>query len=218
MAGAINGAHATHGLVNVVLIDDHVALRKGTELLLHRDGCRVVGTADTASAGIDLVRSRRPDVIVVDIALPGRSGIDLAREVLSDDPDAGLLFYTGIDDPDLLLTAMSCGARGFAMKAGRPEELRRAVLAVARGETYLDPRMRSLVAGSSAGSPPRLSPREREVLGLLAGGMTGEQAAADLSLSAETVRTHVRNAMEKLGARTRAHAIALAMREGELDA
>jgi DNA-binding NarL/FixJ family response regulator len=153
----------------------------------------------------------------VDINLPGQSGIELTKRLLEENPDLGVLLYTGIDDQDTLSEALDCGARGFALKAGPPEELLTAIRAVARGDTYVDSRLRPLLlARSTTEKIGMLSPREREVLDLLAKGLTGEDVAERLTLSPETVRTHVRNAMTKLEAHTRVHAVAIALRQGEI--
>jgi DNA-binding NarL/FixJ family response regulator len=203
--------------ISVVIVEDHLALRKGLELLLRGDEFTVVGTADDAEQGQELIASRRPDVAIVDIALPGSSGLDLTRRVLLDQPDLGVLLYTGVGDQDVLIRALDSGARGFALKAGSPEELLSAIGAVARGESYVDERLRPLLlARYTTERIGVLSPREREVLDLLAQGLNGEEVAVRLMLSPETVRTHVRNAMEKLEANTRVHAVAIALRQGEI--
>ena len=202
---------------NVVIIEDHLALRRGLELLLSKTEFHVVGTADDAEQGERLIEEKRPDLAIVDIGLPGRSGLDLTRGLLATDPDFGVLLYTGISDQDTLVRALDSGARGVALKAGAPEELVAALRAVAQGDTYVDDRLRSLLSARlKTQRIGVLSPREREVLDLLAGGLNGEEVAVRLVLSPETVRTHVRNAMEKLGAKTRVHAVAIALRKGEI--
>jgi DNA-binding NarL/FixJ family response regulator len=203
--------------LNVVIVDDHVALRRGMELLLRRAGHHIVGTADDAEAGEALILRRKPDVALVDLALPGMSGAELTRSLLKSDPALRIVLYTGAADERQLLDALDAGAAGFALKSGDPEELEQAILTVAAGEDYLDPRLKPLLAKGGDGRAKTLSPREREVLGLLSHGLSGEEAAKQLFLSSETVRTHVRNAMTKLGASTRAHAVALALQRGEID-
>lgn len=202
--------------LNVVIVDDHVALRRGMELLLRRAGHHVVGTADDAEAGEALILRRRPDVALVDLALPGMSGAQLTRSLLGSDPELRIILYTGAADERQLLDALDAGAAGFALKSGDPEELEQAIRTVAAGGDYIDPRLTPLLAGGENGRTKTLSPREREILGLLSQGLSGEDAAKQLYLSSETVRTHVRNAMSKLGAATRAHAVALALQSGEL--
>jgi DNA-binding NarL/FixJ family response regulator len=202
--------------VNVVIVDDHVALRRGMELLLRRAGHHIVGTADDAETGEALILRRRPDVALVDLALPGKSGAELTRSLLLAEPEQRIILYTGAADERQLLDALDAGAAGFALKSGDPEELEQAIRTVAAGGDYLDPRLTPLLAAGGNGRTKTLSPREREVLGLLSQGLSGEEAAQQLYLSSETVRTHVRNAMQKLGAATRAHAVALALQSGEI--
>jgi DNA-binding NarL/FixJ family response regulator len=203
--------------LNVVIVDDHVALRRGMELLLRRHGHHIVGTADDAESAEAVILRRRPDVALLDLALPGRSGAELTRTLLEKDPELRIILYTGFADERQLLDGLDAGAAGFALKSGDPKELEQAIRTVAAGGEYLDPRLTPLLARSRTGGRTHtLSPREREILGLLSRGLSGEQAAKELYLSAETVRTHVRNAMTKLSASTRVHAVALALQRGEI--
>jgi DNA-binding NarL/FixJ family response regulator len=201
--------------LRLVLIEDHEALREGLELLLGREGCDVVGTAGTAAEGRQLVEELAPDVALVDIRLGEDDGIDLTRGLVNDDPDRRVVLYTGSADEELLFSGLDSGARGYALKDGSPRELVEALGQVADGGSYVDPRLRpALLSRRSTERLPSLSNREREVLDLLAQGLTGEAVAEQLVLSAETIKTHIRNAMGKLEATTRVHAIAIALREG----
>ena len=201
--------------LRLVLIEDHQALREGLELLLGREGCEVVGTAGTAEEGRRLVAERAPDVALIDIRLGDDDGIVLTRALLEEDPDRRIVLYTGSSDEELLFSGLDSGARGYALKDGSPRELVEALALVADGGSYVDPRLRpALLSRRSTERMPSLSNREREVLDLLAQGLTGEQVADQLFLSAETIKTHVRNAMAKLEAHTRVHAIAIALRAG----
>jgi DNA-binding NarL/FixJ family response regulator len=203
--------------LNVVIVDDHVALRRGMELLLRRNGHHVVGAADDAESAESLIMRRRPDVTLIDLALPRESGAELTRRLLQADPDVRIVLYTGTTDERQLLEGLDAGAAGFALKSGDPEELEEAIRTVAEGRDWLDPRLKPLLARRNGnGHTHVLSPREREILGLLSKGLSGEEAAKQLFLSSETVRTHVRNAMTKLGATTRVHAVALALKRGEI--
>jgi DNA-binding NarL/FixJ family response regulator len=204
--------------LNVVIVDDHVALRRGMELLLRRHGHHIVGTADDAEQAEQLILRRRPDVALLDLALPGESGAGLARRLLAHDPDLRIVLYTGAADEQQLLDGLDAGAAGFALKSGDPDELEQAIRTVADGGEYLDPRLTPLLRRDTQGDGNVLSPREREILELLSQGLSGEDAAKRLFLSSETVRTHVRNAMTKLGAATRVHAVALALQRGEITA
>jgi DNA-binding NarL/FixJ family response regulator len=205
----------THVPMRLVLIEDHQALREGLELLLGREGCEVVGTAGTAGEGRELVERLNPDVALVDIRLGGESGIELTRDLLDGDPERRVVLYTGSSDVELLISGLDSGARGYALKEGTPNELTGALATVAAGGTYVDPRLRpALLSRRATQRMPSLSKREREVMDLLAQGLTGEEVAERLVLSSETVKTHIRNAMAKLEAHTRVHAVAIALREG----
>ena len=201
--------------IRLVLIEDHQALAQGLELLLRAEGFEVAGTAGDADAGATLVRDARPDVAVIDVGLGDDSGIALTRDLIAADGDCGIVLYTGSNDVELLFDGLDSGARGYALKEGPPSELADAIRAVAGGGTYVDPRLRpALLSPRATQQAPSLSSREREIIGLLAKGLTGEQVAEELVLSTETVKTHIRNAMTKLEARNRVHAIAIALREG----
>jgi DNA-binding NarL/FixJ family response regulator len=201
--------------LRLVLVEDHQALREGLELLLGREGCTVVGTAGSLDEGEALIAQTEPDVAVVDIRLGDESGIELTRRLLDANPDRRIVLYTGESDSDVLFDALDSGARGYALKEGSPGELVGALQIVADGGTYVDPRLRpALLSRRTTQRLPALSPREREIMDLLAQGLTGEQVAERLVLSAETVKTHIRNAMNKLEASTRVHAVAIALREG----
>ena len=203
--------------LNVVIVDDHVALRRGMELLLRRHGHHVVGTAGDAESAESLIQRRRPDVALIDLALPRESGAELTRRLLQADPKTRIVLYTGTADERELLDGLDAGAAGLALKSGDPEELEEAIRIVADGGEWLDPRLKPLLERRNGnGRPHVLSPREREILGMLSKGLSGEEAAKQLFLSSETVRTHVRNAMTKLGAATRVHAVALALKRGEI--
>ena len=156
-----------------------------------------------------------PDVALVDIRLGEDDGIALTRSLLADDPERRVVLYTGSADEELLFSGLDSGARGYALKDGSPRELVDALARVAGGGSYVDPRLRpALLSRRATERLPSLSDREREILDLLAQGLTGEAVAEQLVLSAETVKTHIRNAMTKLEAHTRVHAIAIALREG----
>lgn len=201
--------------LRLVLIEDHQALREGLELLLDREGLTVIGTAGTAQEGRSLVERLAPDVALVDIRLGEDSGIKLTAELIDADPERRIVLYTGSADVDLLISGLDSGARGYALKDGTPTELKTALRTVAEGGTYVDPRLHPALLSRKATQTQRmLSKREREIMDLLAQGLTGEQVAEHLFLSPETIKTHIRNAMSKLEANTRVHAIAIALRDG----
>jgi len=203
------------GDASVILVGDHLAVRTGLRLLLGREGVEVCGVTDSVDEGYRMFNARRPDVAVIDVELAQGSGVELAARILDQRPDAGVLIYTGLSERAAIERAANCGARGFALKSSGPTELVNAIRTVAAGGVSVDAGLARLLAPrASAGAV--LTRREREVFDLLANGLPGEEVAAQLFLSPETVRTHVRNGMRKLGARTRVHAIALAVRLHEI--
>jgi len=203
----------------LMIVDDHEALREGLEVMLTHSGHEVVGVAGNVAAALDLLEVASPDIAIVDIRLPDGSGIELTRQLLARRPDLGIILYTGDSDAELLYEGLDSGARGYALKEGTQSELRNALTTVAEGGTYVDPRLHPALLSSKATKTQKgLSKREREIMDLLAQGLTGEQVAEKLYLSPETIKTHIRNAMNKLEANTRVHAIAIALREGFISA
>jgi DNA-binding NarL/FixJ family response regulator len=201
-----------------VIVEDHDAVSKGLELVLGRADFEVVGSARSEEDGFELIRREQPDLAIVDIGLESGSGVMLARRLSDAHPDLGVLIYTGLGDEALLREALDSGARGFALKAGPAKEVVAAARAVADGGSYVDPRLNPFILGPAATEQIAvLTQREREVVALLAEGLKGPQIAERLFISPATVRTHVENVMEKLEARTRVHAIAIALRQGLLE-
>ncbi len=203
--------------ITVLIIEDHLAVRRGLEMLLRSRGFAIAGVAEDAAGGLRLAASRAPDVAVVDLALREGNGIDVARTLSSGDATVGVVIYTGSIDAAQLDVASACGARGFVMKTSEAEILVRAIHAVARGDVFVDPTVQRLL-GVHRARQPRTTSREREILQRLSDGETGEQIAAAMYLSPETIRTHLRNTMRKLEASTRVQAVAIALRDGEIAA
>lgn len=204
-------------MTKLVIVDDHEALREGLVALLRGHGLEVVGTAGNVAAALDLVDHADPDVAIVDIRLPDGSGIELTRELLTLRPGLGVILYTGDADAELLYSGLDSGARGYALKAGSMQELVSAIEQIVAGGSYVDPRLdRILLSPRATAQLPQLSPREREIMHLMAEGQTAESIGGQLGVSVETVRTHVRNVIRKLQARNRVHAIALALERGEI--
>ncbi len=204
-------------MTQLVIVDDHEALREGLSALLTARGLEIVGAAGNVAAGLDLVTVADPDVALIDIRLPDGDGISLTRQLLELRPDLGVVLYTGDADAELLYTGLDSGARGYALKAGSMAELVAAIERVAAGGSYVDPRLdRILLSPRATEKLPQLSPREREIMHEMAEGLTAERIGVKLNVSVETVRTHVRNVIRKLQARNRVHAIALALERGEI--
>lgn len=201
------------GSPSLVLVEQHEALRDGLAVLLERRGFDVLGCATTAARGEEVIREREPDVAVVGVDLPDERGTELVRRVSGNGVDSKFVIYTGLDDPDLLEAAYRSGARGLVAKPAGLSVLVDALREVWRGGRYFDPSFaRKGEDGENGnGRQKALSNRESEILAMLAEGLTGEQIAKRLVLSPETVRTHVRNAMAKLDARTRTEAVVKAL-------
>ena len=197
--------------IEVIVVDDHLAMRKGVELLLRQEGMRVAGVAGTLAEARGLLERRRHDVALIDVHLGADNAVVLVEELLRRDPDAAIVLYTGYTARNEgLEDAVRVGARGFVLKSSPPPRLIDALRLVAAGGTYVDPDLATaLAADADASRLDALSPREREILELLAEGLNGHAIAKRLFLSPETVRTHVRNATTKLGAKTRVQAVAL---------
>jgi DNA-binding NarL/FixJ family response regulator len=202
---------------SIVVVEDHPTVREGLCLVLEREGFAVLARTGTAETGYEAIVRLTPDVALIDVDLPDGSGVELARRLLRRDGRLGVLLYTGMDDPGILEDALSSGARGFTLKTSNSDTMLNAVRAVAAGGTFVDPGVRDRLAQQEAPRERVLTVREREVLARLAEGLSIEEIASELVLSTETIRTHVRNAMGKLGTRTRAHAIVVALRRGELE-
>lgn len=203
------------GSPSLVLVEQHEALRDGLAVLLERRGFKVLGCATTAARGEEVIREQRPDLALVGVDLPDERGTELVRRISGNGVGSKCVVYTGLTDPNLLEAAYRAGARGLVAKPAGLPVLVEALRQVWRGGRYFDPSFRP-GNGDGAKEVKALSSRESEILGLLAEGLTGEQIAKRLVLSPETVRTHVRNAMEKLGARTRTAAVVKALELGEV--
>lgn len=199
--------------LEVVVVDDHLAVRRGIELVLADAGFRIAGVAGTLAEASALLARRRFDVALIDVQLGEQSALGLVQELLGDDPAVPIVLYTGYTPEAALHEAVRAGARGFVLKSSPPARLINALHAVADGGTYVDPALAAaLCDGGEPGRLASLSEREVEVLQLLADGLNGQMIAERLFLSPETVRTHVRNATAKLGARTRVQAVAMVVR------
>ena len=196
------------GFISVTLVDDHIAMWQGLSVLLERRGFRVLASAGSMSEARAALAESIPDVLVVDLCLPDGCGAALIREVRAEHPALKAVIFTGSDDPAVVTDALHCGAHGFAAKAGGIDELAEALRAVHRGQRYVDPRFDCLDAEAPARTTA-LTPRESQILRLLAEGLTACEVADQLVLSRETVKTHVRNAMKRLHAKTRAQAVAM---------
>ena len=197
-----------------IVADDHPALAKTVCDLLEENGIVVLGRAREGEEAAALIAQHKPTFALVDLRMPRLDGIEVTRRAQRSSPGTGILLYTGFGEGALLTEALDAGARGFLLKEAPLDDLMRAVETVADGGLYVDPVLAGAMASAQAGGRvPVITQREREVLRLLSDGHTNEEIGKRLFISPETVRTHVRKAMEKLGADTRTQAVAKALRQ-----
>jgi len=200
--------------VTAIVADDHPALLTAVTDVLAEVGVDVVGTARDGREALEKIKAMQPRIALVDVRMPRLSGVEVARELSRVAPDVGVILYTAYGDRALLTEALDAGARGFVLKEAPLADLARAVRTVADGGTYVDPVLAGVLAAPAVtDSLPALTRREREVLRLLADGLSNEEIGKQLFISPETVRTHVRKAMDKLDADTRTQAVATALRQ-----
>jgi DNA-binding NarL/FixJ family response regulator len=202
------------GGITCVVADDHPAVLEAVAEYLAQAGIDVVSRAHDGEEALQQIEERKPQVALIDVRMPKLGGIELTRQAQRSAPDTAILLYTGYGDRALLTEALDAGVRGFVLKEAPMDDLLRAVKSVASGGTYVDPVLAGTLAASSVGNKlPELTHRERDVLRLLADGLSNEEIGKKLFISAETVRTHVRKAMDKLDADTRTQAVARALRD-----
>jgi DNA-binding NarL/FixJ family response regulator len=202
----------TPAKITVLIADDHPAVLEAVASYLQAHGIEVVGRAQDGEEAIDLIERRLPQVAVLDVRMPKLGGIEVARR-LRGQAATKLVLFSGYGDRALLLEALDAGVRGFVLKEAPLDDLVRAVNALVAGESYIDPVLAGALAASAGERVKELTARERDVLRLLADGLSNEEIGKRLFISAETVRTHLRKAMDKLGAETRTQAVAVALRD-----
>ena len=195
------------------MADDHPAMLRSVCDILIDAGVDVVGRASNGEEAAAKIESTRPAVAVVDVRMPRMTGIEVAAQVSRTTPETQVILYTAYGDRALLSEALDAGVRGFVLKEAPLQDLTRAVDMVAGGAVYVDPVLAGVLASAESERLPQLTKREREVLRLLADGLTNEEIGKRLFLSPETVRTHVQKAMRRLEADTRTQAVALALRQ-----
>ncbi len=201
--------------IAVFIADDHRLFRDGLRALLASDDMRVAGEAADGAEAVALVERLQPDVVLMDIQMPGLNGIEATRRITAASPHVGVIIVTMFEDDDSVFAAMRAGARGYILKGAGQEEVTRTIRAVAQGEALFGPaiaaRLMSFFSGPRPPAPaeafPELTAREREVLDLIAAGQSNEAIAARLVVSRKTVRNHVSNIFSKLQVAGRAEAI-----------
>jgi DNA-binding NarL/FixJ family response regulator len=200
--------------INCLVADDHPAMLRAVTDILQRSGVQVIAEAADGDEALAKIEQRKPDVALVDIRMPRMSGVEVARRAGRSTPETAVILYSGYGDKALLVEALDAGVRGFVLKEAPLVDLHRALEIVAAGGTYVDPVLAgSLATAEVAQKLPALTQRERDVLRLLANGQSNEEIGKSLFISPETVRTHVRKAMDKLEADTRTEAVAKALRQ-----
>ena len=203
--------------ITVLIVDDHEVVREGLRLSLSRaEHIRVIGEAGDGETAVALVERRKPDVVIMDVRMPGMDGLEATRLILESTPDQAVLIFTAFSERSLLARGLESGARGYILKEAPHETLLRAIEKVAAGETFVDPALMSALTKTRDGTDV-LTAREREILQLLADGMSNADVAAQLFISQETVKSHVRHILTKLEADTRTQAVAIALREAMID-
>jgi len=208
--------------IHVLIADDHTLFRAGLHALLNLfPDFQVVGEASTGEETITRAEALQPDIILMDIQMPGINGIEATRRIIHTSPNIGIIVVTMFEDDDSVFSAMRAGARGYILKEADEEEVLRAIRAVARGEAIFGPAIaRRLVNFFSKPAPgidpafPELTEREREILDLIARGETNAEIARRLVLSPHTIRNHISNIFSKLQVADRAAAIILARDAG----
>jgi DNA-binding NarL/FixJ family response regulator len=203
--------------ITCLIVDDHEVVREGLRLSLSRaPHIRVIGEAPDGATAVALAERRRPNVVIMDVRMPGMDGLEATRELADRAPDIAVLLFTAYSERSLLGRGLESGAKGYILKEAPHQTLLRAIDKVAGGETFVDPALMPAFL-TSKDREDMLTAREREILQLLADGMSNADVAARLFISQETVKSHVRHILAKLEADTRTHAVAIALREAIID-
>ena len=204
-------------MIRVLVVDDHTIVRNGLVQLLATAGdLEVIGSAGDGATAVAMCAEQRPDVVLMDLSMPGMSGIEATRLIGERAPGSQVLVLTSFVDRDRVVEALEAGAIGYLLKDAEPEELISGILSAARGESPLDPRAARtmLAAQRSEGPLESLTDREREVLGLVADGLPNKQIARQLGISEKTVKAHLTSAFRTIGVDDRVQAGIWARRQG----
>jgi two-component system response regulator DesR len=195
-----------------LLADDHPSVLRTLMELLRKWGWTIVASTSDGDDALAKIEQLQPAVALLDLQLPGKSGIEIARRLERVAPNTAVMIYSGSNDPATVREALDAGVRAFVVKEAPLDGLNRALETVAAGGTYVDPVVSGLLLRDTAA--PELTERERQVLRLLADGCSYDEVGQQLFISPETVRTHVAKSQRKLGVRTRTQAVAAALRAG----
>jgi len=206
---------AEESRITCVIADDHPAVLDSVSRVLSSHGIDIVAQVRDGMDAIRAIEEHKPQVAVIDLRMPGMSGIAVARRAAE---LTAVILYTGYTDRTLLIEALDAGVRGFVLKEAPLADVSRAIETVARGDVYIDPVLAGVLASGEATQKLKmLTQREREVLRLLSDGLGNEQIGRELHIAGETARAHIRNAMRKLAADTRTHAVAMALRQSLIE-
>jgi DNA-binding NarL/FixJ family response regulator len=204
-------------LIRVLVVDDHGVVRAGlAELLGARDGIDVVGTAANGEEAIELATAETPDVVLMDLSMPGMGGVEATRRIVGHNPGVHVVVLTSLSARERILDALDAGAIGYLLKDAGPDELLRGVEAAARGESPLSPKAAREVLGARSAQKPALdlSPRELEVLELVGEGLSNKLIARRLEISEKTVKAHLTRVFAQLGVTDRTQAALWLERNG----
>jgi DNA-binding NarL/FixJ family response regulator len=213
-------------VIRVVIADDQRVVRDGLTMLVGLiDGVEVAGTASDGREAVELAVQERPDIVLMDLRMPELDGAEATRRLRASVPETQVLVLTTYADDESLFPALEAGALGYLTKEASAEEIEQAIRAVAAGRTHLDPAVQERLVAAALGTAPAapaepvelpdgLTPREAEVLKLIAAGLSNAEIAATLVVGAATVKTHVNHILAKTGARDRAQAVRYAFDHG----
>jgi DNA-binding NarL/FixJ family response regulator len=211
--------------VTVLLVDDDHLMRAGLRAVLSSDETiDVVGEAADGQEAVEATKRLHPDVVLMDLRMPHRDGLSATREILGQSPEVRVLVLTTFEDDDYIFGSLAAGASGFLLKRTKPEELIAGIHTVAAGDSLLSPSVTRTVVDRMTHHPPpdvapdkrlrELTPRERDVLDLIARGLSNREIASELVVEESTVKTHVKRILMKLDLRDRVHAVILAYESG----
>ena len=204
--------------IRILIVDDHAVVREGLRhFLALQEGFEIVGEAADGVDAVTAARSLRPDIVLMDLAMPRRDGVEAMRELRASVPEARVIILTSFLEDDRLLPALQAGAAGYLLKNVEPEELARAIRTAARGGTLIDPAVAARLVetlSERVEQRPPLTAREQEVLRLIARGYPNKRIARELGIAEKTVKTHVSHVLGKLAVDDRTQAALYAARLG----
>ncbi len=203
--------------IRILIVDDHSVVRQGLRMFLQIDeGLSIVGEAENGEDAVRLTRELKPDIVLMDLLMPGMDGIEATSIIRAESPETEVLALTSVATDQMIIAVMRAGAIGYILKETGGDELRQAIKAAAAGQVLLSPQVAAHLIGSyrEPAAPGDLTKREIEVLGFLANGESNKEIAARLFLSEETVKSHVSNILGKLGLTSRTQAALHAIKLG----